>query len=268
MKKKLLLGLIVGAMILNVGCFNKNSESSEATTIDTEASSGSNDSSINANDSDVYDGLLQYSEMKKGEDIAIIKTNMGDIKIRFFKNKAPKAVENFLTHAKDGYYNGVKFHRVIKDFMIQGGDPQGTGTGGESIWGEPFEDEFTSELRHFNGALSMANSGTNTNGSQFFIVQNNSLDAGTKEQLQYFIDNQDLELENGVYIKDTFPKEICEKYLEVGGTPHLDGVHTIFGQVYEGMDIVNKIANVEVNENDAPVEDVIIESIEVTEYEK
>ncbi|NLX61223.1 MAG: hypothetical protein GXZ06_01660 [Tissierellia bacterium] len=93
-----------------------------------------------------------------------MNTNYGTIKIRLFPEAAPKAVENFKTHAKNGYYKGVTFHRVIDEFMIQGGDPSGNGTGGESIWGEPFEDEFHKDYHHIRGALSMANSGPNTNG--------------------------------------------------------------------------------------------------------
>ncbi|MDE6357394.1 MAG: peptidylprolyl isomerase [Eubacteriales bacterium] len=195
---------------------------------------------------------------------------MGDIKVRFFKDLAPKAVENFLTHSKNGYYDGVIFHRVIDNFMIQGGDPEGNGTGGESIWGEPFEDETTPKLRNFRGALSMANAGANTNGSQFFIVQNSELDAGTKEQLEYFIENQDLDLGNGNLVKDVFPKEVCEKYLKEGGAAHLDGAHTVFGQVFEGMDVVDKIAKVETTgeEGSTPAEDVVINNIEVLSYEK
>lgn len=102
---------------------------------------------------------------------ASIETSEGTIRVRLFPKEAPKAVENFLTHAREGYYDGLTFHRVINDFMLQGGDPNGDGTGGESIWGGPFEDEFSPVLRNFRGALSMANSGANTNGSQFFIVQ-------------------------------------------------------------------------------------------------
>ena len=102
---------------------------------------------------------------------ATIKTNKGDMKFNLLSDAAPKAVENFVTHAKNGYYDGLIFHRVIKDFMIQGGDPTGTGCGGESIWGKPFEDEFSIDARNYYGSLSMANSGPNTNGSQFFIVQ-------------------------------------------------------------------------------------------------
>lgn len=103
--------------------------------------------------------------------VAIIKTTQGDIEITLKPKVAPKAVENFITHAKDGYYNGTVFHRVIKDFMIQGGDPEGNGTGGESIWGKPFEDEFSSsETFAKPGKLAMANRGPTTNGSQFFIT--------------------------------------------------------------------------------------------------
>ena len=100
-----------------------------------------------------------------GDMIATVKTNMGEIKIKLFPEYAPKAVENFTTHAKNGYYDGLIFHRVINDFMIQGGDPNGTGTGGQSIWGHSFEDEFTGELHNLRGALCMANAGPNTNGS-------------------------------------------------------------------------------------------------------
>lgn len=193
----------------------------------------------------------QLNPPKPGDKIAIMTTSMGEIKIRLFPDIAPKAVENFTTHAENRYYEGVIFHRVINDFMIQGGDPQGTGRGGESIWGEPFEDEFHDSYRHYRGALSMANRGPDTNGSQFFIVQNKKVDyASLRSAGQAGID-----------------KEILEKYTELGGTPHLDGRHTVFGQVYEGLDVVDKIAAVEVDGNDKPVEDVKIISIEIKTFE-
>ena len=114
----------------------------------------------------------QFEMPKKGDTIAVIKTNYGDFTVRFFEKEAPKAVENFITLAKEGYYDGVTFHRVIKDFMIQAGDPTGTGAGGQSCWGEPFENEISEYLSPFRGALCMANSGKdNTNKSQFFIEQ-------------------------------------------------------------------------------------------------
>jgi len=103
--------------------------------------------------------------------VATFKTTLGDIQVKLFADLAPKTVENFVTHAKNGYYDNGIFHRVIKDFMVQGGDPNGTGMGGGSIWGGSFEDEFSDKLRNVRGALSMANAGPNTNGSQFFIVQ-------------------------------------------------------------------------------------------------
>lgn len=192
---------------------------------------------------------IQLSTPQKGDTLAVMHTNMGDIKIKLFPEKAPKTVENFVTHSKNGYYNGLKFHRVINDFMIQGGDPRGNGTGGESIWGGSFPDEFDPELHNLRGALSMANSGPNTNGSQFFIVQAREVPANMLEQMR------DLE-DNG------FPADITAAYAELGGTPWLDFRHTVFGQVTDGMNVVDKIAAVETN-NDVPCEDVIINSIDI-----
>ena len=111
------------------------------------------------------------TEVASNEALVIMHTSMGHLKIKLFPELAPKTVENFLTHAENSYYDGIIFHRVIQDFMIQGGDPTGTGMGGESIYGEEFEDEFSMNLFNLYGALSMANAGPNTNGSQFFIVQ-------------------------------------------------------------------------------------------------
>ncbi|KIL42591.1 peptidylprolyl isomerase [Jeotgalibacillus soli] len=187
------------------------------------------------------------TEVRENEALVSMNTNMGAIKIKLFPEYAPKTVENFLTHSKNGYYDGLKFHRVIKDFMLQGGDPTGTGMGGESIYGSSFEDEFSQELFNLRGALSMANSGPNTNGSQFFIVQSNDIDPGFKGQME----------EAG------FPAEIVEAYMKNGGTPWLDSKHTVFGQVIEGMEIVDEIAAVETGANDMPIEDVIIESVDV-----
>ncbi|MBE6835091.1 MAG: peptidylprolyl isomerase [Ruminococcaceae bacterium] len=190
---------------------------------------------------------------EQGETKITMHTNMGDIKIRLFKDKAPKAVENFVTHAKEGYYDGLVFHRVINEFMIQGGDPLGNGTGGESIWGEPFEDEFTPELHNFRGALSMANAGPNTNGSQFFIVQASSVSDELLDQME-------------MASEEVFPTEVIQAYKENGGTPWLDFRHTVFGQVYEGMDVVDDIAKVKVDYfSNKPFNDVIIDSVTVEE---
>jgi peptidyl-prolyl cis-trans isomerase B (cyclophilin B) len=194
----------------------------------------------------------QLKGAEKGDTVAVMHTNMGDIKIKLFTEKVPKATENFITHSKNGYYNGIVFHRVIKDFMIQGGDPTATGMGGESIWGESFEDEFDEELHNLRGALCMANAGPGTNGSQFFIVQASEVPANMLSQMKGLKDRG-------------FPEEITEAYGRLGGTPWLDFRHTVFGQVTEGMDTVDRIAATPVGANDKPINDVVIESIEITE---
>jgi peptidyl-prolyl cis-trans isomerase B (cyclophilin B) len=187
----------------------------------------------------------------QGETIVIMHTSMGDISIRMFPQHAPKTVENFTTHAKNGYYDGIVFHRVIKDFMIQGGDPTATGCGGESIWGRNFADEFTPELHNLRGALSMANAGPGTNGSQFFIVQADSVHPSLLQQMKE------------PRLAEAFPPEAVAGYERVGGTPHLDYVHTVFGQVVEGMDVVDAIAKVRTGRNDRPMEEQKIASITV-----
>lgn len=177
---------------------------------------------------------------------AVIKTNHGDINIQLFDELAPKTVKNFIELAQQGYYNGVIFHRVIPDFMIQGGDPTGTGAGGESVYGGQFEDEFSDQLYNLNGALSMANAGPNTNGSQFFIVSNENVQ---KRMIK--------DMANAGY-----PEEIIAAYKN-GGTPWLDHRHTVFGQVSTGMDVVKEISKVKRDASDKPNEDVVIESIEI-----
>jgi len=199
---------------------------------------------------------------EKGDTIAIMKTDMGDIYIRLFPDLVPKTVENFTTHSENGYYDGLKFHRIIANFMIQGGDPLGNGTGGESIWGGSFEDEFTDQLHNLSGALSMANSGPNTNGSQFFIVQ------APKETVP--------EDSKSWFTQQGFTEEQFNMYHEYGGTPWLDHGHTqqgdghaVFGQVYKGMDVVNKIANSPVSaDGSTPANDIKIITVEIKKYEE
>ena len=244
--------------------------------------------------------LYQLEDSVEGEVIATMKTNKGDIVLRIFPDKAPKAAENFITHAKEGYYNGVIFHRVIKDFMIQGGDPQGTGTGGESIWGTEFPNEMSSGLRSFRGALCMANAGLDTNGSQFYIVQNNKVDDMQRQYLEELknIHESDISLETAnsnpllvqyaktvisknsdkiksdddvdkvlkeqnVKVKDIFPNAVIDEYLTNGGYPSLDYGYTVFGQVKSGMEVVDAIAAVETSSDDKPVENIVINSIEI-----
>ena len=189
----------------------------------------------------------QLNELNTSNPLVTVHTNHGDFKLELFPEIAPKTVENFVTHAKNGYYNGVIFHRVIEDFMIQGGDPTGTGMGGESIYGRTFEDEFSREAFNLYGALSMANAGPNTNGSQFFIVTAKQVPAQMLKQLK----------DGG------WPEESVEEYAKIGGTPWLDHRHTVFGRVVEGMDVVLEIEGVKRNGQDRPLEDVMIESMEV-----
>ena len=147
---------------------------------------------------------------------ATMHTNQGAIAIELYDDDAPKTVENFVKLSREGFYDGVIFHRVIPDFMIQGGDPTGTGSGGP---GYQFEDEFN-DHKVVRGALAMANAGPNTNGSQFFIVTTQSAE-------------------------------------------WLDGKHTVFGRVTDGMDVVDAISTVETDNRDRPQADVVIERIEL-----
>lgn len=158
--------------------------------------------------------------------VARINTSMGDIEIELFADKSPKTVENFVGLATKGYYDGIIFHRVIDQFMIQGGDPTGTGTGGESYFGGPFEDEFHDDLTHNGpGVLSMANAGPNTNGSQFFIT--------------------------------------------LVPTPWLDGKHSVFGKVINGIEVVESIGKVETSKPfDKPIKDVIMNKVVIEKVAK
>jgi len=214
--------------------------------------------------------MLQLMPVEPGEELVVLHTNHGDITLRLFPDEAPLAVENFLTHARDGYYDGVIFHRVIPNFMIQGGDPTGTGGGGESIWGHPFGLEPSFNLRHFRGALAMAHAG-GAMGSQFYIVQNPTLAQNYISLFNEVLDSLDYligEFSDGYrfYQGHVHLREAYEHFLEFGGTPHLDWIygnqqgHTVFGHVVEGMDVVDEIAHVSAN-NTRPVDDVIIERI-------
>ena len=168
MRKNLqfLFVLLIGVLVI-AGCGTskeKEEAGPESTAPKTEEKEGSNQV-----ENAVYPQLS--NEVSENEKLVEMETTMGNVKIKLFPEYAPKAVENFVKHSEEGYYDGLIFHRVITDFMIQGGDPSGNGTGGKSIYGKPFEDEFSTNLYNLRGALSMANSGANTNGSQFFIVQ-------------------------------------------------------------------------------------------------
>jgi peptidyl-prolyl cis-trans isomerase A (cyclophilin A) len=164
------------------------------------------------------DAAGDFSTTKSGGIVKVkIETTLGELNVELYADDAPKTVENFVKLAKDGFYDGIIFHRVIPNFMIQTGDPTGTGTGGP---GYQFADEFSSKLRHSKpGVLSMANSGPNSNGSQFFITQ--------------------------------VP------------TPWLDNKHSVFGQVTEGIEVVDKIASVARDARDKPREEVKMTKVTV-----
>ena len=259
LKRLLILAVMLVMVLCLTGCENNNSSNNSNNTTNSTSSNSNSKNSSNTSKKEKVDvesldfvasAKKQVDNPEKGETIAIMHIkNYGDIKIKFFKDIAPKAVENFVTHAKNGYYNGLTFHRVINDFMIQGGDPTGTGAGGQSIWGKAFEDEFSYDLIPYRGALCMANSGTNTNGSQFFIEQ-----AGYDEKTATMLKQAG------------YPDNLLEAYKIYGGSMHLFGKHTVFGQVIEGMDVVDNIAKTETNASDKPVNDVVIESIDIVEY--
>ncbi len=180
----------------------------------------------NGQDAEKVDTTKNQSKTESKEmTVAVMKTNMGTIEIELYADQTPKTVENFVGLAKKDYYNGIIFHRVIPNFMIQGGDPTGTGRGGESLWGKPFEDEIVPSLVFDEpGILAMANSGPNTNGSQFFIT--------------------------------------------VAATTWLNGNHTIFGKVIEGMDVVYAISKVPTSKpGDKPLQDVVMESVTIEKRE-
>ena len=262
-KFSIILVLLMCTLLVFTGC------SGNVETVDTTTSKTNSSETNSASESDVEDGEKILNEFdfktaaekqmempKDGDTVAVIKVKgYGDIKVKFFPEKAPKAVENFITHAKNGYYDGVTFHRVIEEFMIQGGDPEGTGMGGESIWGTGFGPELALELVPYRGSLCMAMSSLpNSIGSQFFITQANYS-----------------EYAHSYYKNAGFPIGLLEQYKNYGGYVSLYLQYTVFGQVYEGIEVVDKIAKVatyteEEGQADKPKKDVIIEKIEVTTY--
>ncbi len=259
MKKKLLICLTAAFLAVSFAACGKTDGETAGKNTGSEADV--------AEDEVKYEPVTELPQLKgvqKGDTIATIHTNMGDIKVWFFPKYAPKAVENFTTHAKEGYYDNVIFHRVIDNFMIQGGDPEGTGMGGESIWGAEFENEVSYNLRNFRGALCMANAGPDTNGSQFYIVQNKDIGDDYKQQFASLDKSEDIG--NGLKAGDIFTDEVIAEYTNNGGYPTLDMGYTVFGQVYEGMDVVDAIAAVETDDNDKPLNDVVITSIDVGTY--
>lgn len=218
MKKSLLITLLTCALVFSFGCRSKNN----STSLYDNPESLTNKTTMSESETEMR------TIPEKGDQVATLKTTEGEIKIFFFDELAPETVKNFTEHAKAGRYNGVPFHRVIDEFMIQTGDFEtGQGYGGYSYEGPGtnLADEFGEGLTHLRGAVSMANKNApNTGGSQFFIVQ------------------------------------------RAEGTKSLDGKHAIFGFVYDGMDVVDAIATTETDFEDRPVEDILIEEVVLAEY--
>jgi len=271
MKKLLLVLGLIGVMAAMAACDDKEKDKAE------ESQGRDLSATVELNRTPGALALAnQLAPPASGEEYAVIITNHGEIHLRLFPEFAPMAVENFVTHARNGYYDGVIFHRVINNFMIQGGDPSGTGFAGRSIWREFFGNEFTPNLQHIRGALSMANRDNpelgvrNTNTSQFFIAHNGALDPLQIEDFDKILENHmDDEVAglDGVVLGDIMLEEFIRHYMANGGTPHLDFRHTVFGQVFKGMDVVDAIANVPVtdarNHNYRPTEDVVMQTIEI-----
>lgn len=228
---KIKLVIIIGASLFLAGCANNQSaeipglkNSPETIKLETENIKSNEKNNSAAADSDKALGDTESAlDFSKQYSQAVINTNFGKIKVKFYAEDSPRTVNNFLKLAWEKFYDGTKFHRVIKGFMIQGGDPNSKdddwsddGLGGP---GYRFADEFNNH-KLVKGSLAMANSGPNTNGSQFFIVT-------------------------------------------AQATPWLDGKHTNFGEVIEGLEVIDKIENVKTNANDRPLENIIIKSIEL-----
>lgn len=235
------------------GCGDEEN-SSAAKTDDSKSESGE---SSNSESSSVSAGkVMNFTPPEEGEEIIVMTVkDYGDIKIKLFPEQAEKGVENFTGLANKGYYDGLIFHRVINNFMIQGGDPLGNGTGGESIWGDKFDGGTSADLTHVAGAVAYANSGsTATNGSQFYIVTGEKYDEETLTQLTDYY---------GISLTD----EAKKLYTELGGTPWLDGSYTIFGQVFDGLDIVFDIQSVTTGASDKPEKDIVIEKVSVEKYD-
>ena len=267
----IILIIMIGMLFVLTGCSEKTTNTNNAiTNMSNDTTSKEVDNTVEEDNETETDykafAEKQMAKPEEGETIAIIKVkNFGEMKVKFFDDIAPKAVENFTTHAKNGYYNGLTFHRVINEFMIQGGDPTGTGTGGESIWGEGFGTELSEELVPYRGSLCMAmSSAPNSIGSQFFITQ-----ANYSETME------------GYMRQGGYPTGLLEQYKNYGGYLSLYLQYTVFGQVFEGLDVLDAIAKVQTesvplvidgenygNQDDKPVEDVVIETIEVTTYKE
>ena len=220
--------------------------------------------------------LPQLDPTPDGEEIAVLHTDLGDMKIRFFPDFAPNAVQNFKTLAKSNYFDGNIFNQVVANQYVRSGDPTGTGTGGQSMWGQPFPAETSPCLHNIYGAVTMMRGQQdNTQGSQFLIVANKSLDDAAKAELEAYKDKQDQVMattSDGTKVPyaQVFPTKILDKYIQGGGMPGIDLYFTVFGQVIDGFDALDKIAAVQTSQEDAtkdkPLADIKINSVTFENY--
>ena len=208
--------IIFLTLLTFISCTNESDTLSESVELNTSEQEGD----VLSNNK-VYESMPEMNIDISKKYTAVIKTSMGDMSVEFFTEEAPMTVNNFINLSRDGYYDNVIFHRVISGFMIQGGDPSGTGHGEMGKYpGYKFEDELNNQRSYDKGILAMANAGPDTNGSQFFIM----------------------------HVDYPLPYQ-----------------YTIFGLVTDGLDIIDKIASVETGDGDKPVNDVVIETVEVKE---
>jgi len=291
MKRKIALilsfAMLLPALVLMGGCKGGSEEPKLA--VEDVKSMDDLSEITNVKTDDSRPAGYQLDPPKKGDKVAVIKTSMGNISLRLFPENAPNAVQNFIDLANDKKYDGTIFHRVISDFMIQGGDYENyDGTGGKSAQGGQFADEFCDKLYNLRGSVSMANSGRNTNGSQFFINQAKPEKISfenTENTWQTVKPKLEEAINAGTLVDfvrdwgsfctnpDLIPEEVKNLYLEHGGSPSLDGAYnvvgrgyTVFGQVYDGMDVVDAIAMVPKNASNKPLEDVTVTTIEIKTY--
>ncbi len=235
----------------------------------------SRNEAVSTGDVSATDAVPSYAEQlappADGEEIAVFETTAGTFKVRLFPENAPFTVTNFTNLIRSGYYDGVTFHRVIEDFMVQTGDPTATGSGGSTFTGGVLPDEYDNGLYHFRYALSMANTGEPNSGtSQFFVVQSDDVFAGMDEtgKVNTFTIDQ-------LITQMGYDEGVANLYNMIGGTPTLDAearkgsgvpAHTVFGQVFEGVEVIDAIAAVETDENDKPLEDVVINKAYIETY--
>ncbi len=203
---------------------------------------------------------VQFTAPENGDTIAVLHTDLGDIYLQLFPEYAPMAVDNFIALANEGYYNGLPFHRVERNFLIQTGDATGSGTGGDSAFnGAAFPVEISDKLHHYTGAVGLARPVDNTSGnlSQFYIVQTPENSVPNQAAHELTTDNDG---------EGAMREDVADAYRTVGGAPSLDNNYTIFAHVFDGMDIVDEIAKTKTGENGTPEEPIFITSIEILSY--